>query len=150
MPHAPSIVDVPLSAPRLSRVAATSTSSTFNVTVDDYGLDIHTGNVISYNGSWDFGQTCTVCKARADPAQTYNSTWRDTTMQFLQNPTFAIFNFTGMSAHLRGASLGSNFDEIYCRIRNICVRLALPPPRNQPHMHLTTQILHRQPALRKF
>lgn len=77
---------------------AVGATSTFNVTVDDSGLDPRTGNAINYTGDWDLGQTCSGCKARPDPAQIHNSSWHDATMRS-SSSQYVAFVFTGDKLH---------------------------------------------------
>lgn len=80
---------------------AVGATTTYNVTVDDSGLDSRTGNVINYTGYWNLGQTCSGCKARPDPAQIHNSSWHDATMSS-SNLQYVSFVFTGSAIYAYG------------------------------------------------
>ncbi|KAH8086598.1 hypothetical protein BXZ70DRAFT_899946 [Cristinia sonorae] len=60
-----------------------------NITVDDSGPDPITGARIAYSPSdaWSFGQDCTACTARPDPAQAFMRTWHDGTFNAVPGTT---------------------------------------------------------------
>lgn len=70
--------------------------SAANVTVDDAGQDI------VYSGSWNIGNTCTVCVAQPQGNRTYQQTWHDVTRDAGEESRFLEYSFEGGSVTLYG------------------------------------------------
>lgn len=78
----------------------TASAKIINRTIDDYYGDSVTGLQPVYDqGEWNYGPTCSKCTARPEPADTFMSSWHDSTTSPANDIISVTLNFTGR--HLR-------------------------------------------------
>ncbi|EPS95479.1 hypothetical protein FOMPIDRAFT_1090759, partial [Fomitopsis schrenkii] len=72
----------------------TASAKPINRTIDDHYGDSFTGVQPAYGGRWNYGPNCSECAIHPEPADTFMSSWHDSTTSPTNDISVAL-NFTG-------------------------------------------------------